>query len=83
MPDLTVPLQATLTALEELGLQEDLEHVAARHWTLPGQPVTALDALLLGPATPATSPYDLALGLDWGKNRFGPVLGTVECPRTY
>ena len=78
MPDLTIPLHATLTALDELGLQDDLEQFAAPHWTLPGQPLEALDALLLGPATPATSPCDLALGLDWGKNRFGPLLGTAS-----
>ena len=78
MPDLTVPLHATLTALKELGLQDDLEQFAARHWTLPGQPLEALDALLLGPATPASSAYDLAVGLDWGKNRFGPLLGTAS-----
>lgn len=77
MPDRTVPLQATLTALDELDLQEDLEHFAARHWSLPNQPLEGLDALLLGPATPATSPYDLAVGLDWGKNRFGPLLGAA------
>lgn len=76
MPDLTIPLTATLKAMHQLGLSTDLEAFVARHWSLPGQPQEALTALILGPATPAHSPTDLALGLDWGKNRFGPLLAT-------
>ena len=76
MPDLTFPLNATLTAMHQLDLDPDVEAFARRHWTLAGQPLNALQALLLGPATPAHSPTDLALGLDWGKNRFGPILAT-------
>lgn len=76
MPDLSFPLQSTQTALTELQLSTDLETFARRHWTLPSQPQEALEALLLGPATPAHSPTDLALGLDWGPNRFGPILAT-------
>jgi len=75
MPKLSVPLNATLTALDELHLSAELETFSRRYWSLPGQPCEALQALLLGPATPAHSPTDLAEGLDWGPNRFGPILG--------
>jgi len=66
MFDLTFPLNATLMAMHQLDLDTDLDAFARRHWTLAGQPRDALQALLLGPATPAHSPTDLALGLDWG-----------------
>jgi len=62
--------------MHQLHLDTDLDAFAQRHWTLPGQPRDALQALLLAPATPAHSPTDLALGLDWGQNRFGPILAT-------
>lgn len=78
MPDITFALNATLDALDSLGIQTDVEQFAARHWTLPKQPLKALDALILGPGTPAHSLSDLAVGLDWGKNRFGPLLGEVD-----
>jgi hypothetical protein len=76
VPDITQALNAILTAREDLEIGKDLQQFANRHWSLPAQPLHALDALILGPATPAHSPSDLAVGLDWGKNRFGPVLGT-------
>ena len=74
MPDISYALDASLNALDELGIQDDLDRFANRYWPLPSQPVKALDALISGPATPAASPADLAIGLDWGKNRFGPIL---------
>ena len=74
MPDITSALDASVDALNELGIQNDLERFTNRYWSLPSQPLRALDALILGPGTPAESPTDLAIGLDWGKNRFGPIL---------
>ncbi len=78
MPDITFALDATLDAFDSLGIKTDVEQFARRHWTLPKQPLKALDALILGVGTPAHSLSDLAVGLDWGKNRFGPLLGEVD-----
>jgi len=78
VPDITFALNATLDAYDSLGIKADVEQFAARHWTLPKQPLKALDALILGVGTPAHSLSDLAEGLDWGKNRFGPLLGEVD-----
>ena len=73
MPDLNIPLQATVRAMDHL-FSSQLSAFVRRHWSLPSQPLQGLEALLLGAATPARSPSDLAEGLDWGVNRFGPLL---------
>jgi len=78
VPDISRELKVTQTSLQELGIVQDIKHLLQRHWTSPGGAQDVLYATLLSPATPAHSPTDLAIGLDWGKNRVGQTLEQVS-----
>lgn len=77
MPDITQELELTQASLRELRIDKDIVKMSQRHWTFPESVQDTLTALVLSPGTPAHSPTDLALGLDWGKNRIGQ---TLSCP---
>ena len=73
MPTIARELQLTQASLEELGIFQDVRQGVSRHFEVPSGAEAALQAMILGPGTPAHSPTDLALGLDWGKNRLGHI----------
>jgi hypothetical protein len=74
VPTLDRELELTQASWEELGIGRDVRQMVGRHFTLPGRAEETLEALILGPGTPAHSPSDLCIGLDWGKNRAGQTL---------
>ena len=78
MPTIDRELELTQASLRDLGIDQDIQQFTQRHWphSLCGGDVVR--ALLLSPATPAHSPTDLAIGLDWGKNRIGQTLAHVS-----
>ena len=78
MPTIARELQLTQASLEELGISQDVRQLVSRHFEVPAGPETALQAMILGPGTPAHSPTDLSLGLDWGKNRLGQTLCRIS-----
>ena len=78
MPTIDRELQLTQASLEELGISQDVRQLVSRHFEGPSGAEDTLQAMLLGPGTPAHSPTDLSLGLDWGKNRMGQTLGRIS-----
>ena len=78
MPTIDRELQLTQASLEELGISQDVRQLVSRHFEVPSGAEATLQAMLLGPGTPAHSPTDLSLGLDWGKNRMGQTLCRIS-----
>jgi len=78
VPTIARELQLTQASLEELGISRDVRQLVSRHFDVPSGAEAALQAMILGPGTPAHSPTDLALGLDWGKNRLGQTLCRIS-----
>jgi hypothetical protein len=77
VPTMDQELRLVCRSMEELGILGDVQALTSRHWEYPFRARETLHAMLLGPGTPAHSPTDLCLGLDWGKNRMGQTLGRV------
>ena len=81
MPTIDRELELTQASLKELGILPDVQQLTSRHFSVPAGGEDTLHAMLLGPGTPAHSPTDLALGLDWGKNHMGqPFVASHQRP---
>lgn len=74
MPTIDRELHLTQRSLQDLGILGDIQQLTSRHWCYPPGAEETLHAMILGPGTPAHSPTDLCLGLDWGKNHMGQTL---------
>jgi hypothetical protein len=78
MPTIDRELELTQASFHALGIDQDITHFTQRHWKHPLCADKVVRAMLLSPATPAHSATDLAIGLDWGKNRIGQTLSPVS-----